>query len=257
MGDQQERPFEGKEPRARPNERNYVSRVRCNSRASVPMESGGAPVDHRGSHRTSINTDVAECWVAPGVHENRRVVQYNANNGNRGGEITSSRVQRNSNVEGALEGQELSDSMKRAMEKRLRSMENQQSYQAGSWNQSQPICKREREATMKANEHRSSTSPIISTKDELLRVYRESIRRGELASLCMKTKRGRETLTLSVMLKSQEGEAARNCREEAFDCYVSPETFHDYLPMCPKARPDHGNGEFVQNGADIIKHHHH
>ena len=200
-----------------------------------------------------MNYDVGECWVQESCQGG--VVQYcsRAN--------TPSQVQRN---QGGKEGQELYDSMKRSTEKKPRVMENRQSYQDPFW---KPLCKKEQEAVTKPKEIYPRTSPQlvgrpISTKNELLRVYRESIRRGELASLCMKTKKGRETLTLSVMVKSQESQVAQNpgCREEGFDCYVPPETFPDYLPMCPKAKADHSHDEAVQlatSGADIVKHHHH
>ena len=65
----------------------------------------------------------------------------------------------------------------------------------------------------------------MSTKNELLRVYRESIRRGELASLCLKTKRGRETLTLSVpggssgsQSRLQGGGVCLLCAPTIFQC---------------------------------------
>jgi len=138
------------------------------------------------------------------------------------------------------------------MEKKLRGIENRQSYHQ---DQSKAVMKPNKEVYPIAN-LQMCTSPI-STKDELLRVYRESIRRGELASLCMKTKKGRETLTLSVMLKSQESQDLSS-RQEAFDCYVPPETFPDYLPMCPKVKPDHDDAvQLAQNGVDFVKHHHH
>ena len=185
-----------------------------------------------------MNSEVGEYWVQEGCQGGG--TQYCSGRAN-----TPSQVQRN---QGAKEGQELYDSMKRAMEKKLR--ENRQLYQDPFW---KPLCKKEQETVTKPKEIYPITSPQlvgrpISTKNELLRVYRESIRRGELASLCMKTKKGRETLTLSVMVKSQESQVAQNqgCREEGFDCYVPPETFPNYLPMCSKAKPDHSHDEAVQ-----------
>ena len=220
-----------------------LSRERCNSHASrrVPLER-----QETGDSRRSIS-DAGECWVQESCQGG--VVQYC----NR----ATTPSQRN---QGALEGQDLYDSMKRTMEKKLR--ENRQSYQDPFWN---PLCKKEQEPVTKPKEIYPIKSPQlvggrpISTKNELLRVYRESIRRGELTSLCMKTKRGRETLTLSVMVKSQEAQSP-GCREEGFDCYVPPETFPNYLPMCSKTKADHSYDEVVQvaqSGANIVKHHHH
>ena len=77
----------------------------------------------------------------------------------------------------------------------------------------------------------------ISTKNELLRVYRESIRRGELASLCMKTKKGRETLTLSVMVKSKI--QAVSPASEAQDGYIAPDTAPHYYNMGPSDPVQH------------------
>ena len=216
----------------------------CNSHASrrVPLER-----QETGDSRRRIS-DVGECChVQYCCRANALVVQRNQE---------------------ALERQDLYDSMKRAMEKKLRGIENRQSYHQEQSNSPfwKPVCKKEQEAVMKPKEVHPITNPPmstpISTKDELLRVYRESIRRGELASLCMKTKKGRETLTLSVMVKSQECQVPQNSssREEAFDCYVPPETFPDYLPMCPKAKPDHSHDDAVQHtqsGVDYVKHHHH
>ena len=159
----------------------------------------------------------------------------------------------------------MGDSMKRAMEKKLR--ENPHSYQdqATSNNFWRPVCRKDLEIETKRNDVYELVPRLpspLSTKDELLRVYRESIRRGELASMCMKTKKGRETLTLSVMMKSQESQPVQNqgYREEPFDCYVSPETFPDYLPMSSKVNPEYNREETVQiaqGGVDFVKHHHH
>merc|ERR1712192_60894 len=264
MGDHRRRTSEEvMDPRVRPDsERHSLSRERCNSHASrrVPLETtGGIPMDHIRGSRNTMNSDVVgECWVQESCQGG--LVQYCNSQANTPGRNTPSQQvqqQRNSifQNQGAKEGQELYDSLKRAMEKKLRGVENRQ-----SWN---PVCKKEQEAVMMKPKEvhpianlQMSSSPI-STKDELLRVYRESIRRGELASLCMKTKKGRETLTLSVMLKSQESQNSRS-REEAFDCYVPPETFPDYLPMCPKTKPDHDDAvQLAQNGVDFVKHRHH
>ena len=260
------------DPRVRSDsERHSLSRERCNSHASrrVPIETGGIPMEHRGS-RSTMNSDVGECWVQESCQGG--IVQYCNSQASNGRNTPSQVQQRNSSFQnqGAKEGQELYDSMKRAMEKKLRGIENRQSYHQEQNNSPfwKPVqCKKEQEAVMKPKEAHPIMNPQmlptpISTKDELLRVYRESIRRGELASLCMKTKKGRETLTLSVMVKSQECQVPQNSssREEAFDCYVPPETFPDYLPMCPKAKPDHSHDDAVQHtqsGVDYVKHHHH
>merc|ERR1712130_1087519 len=242
MGAHQERTSEGMEQRIRSEERNSLSRERCNSQASRRVQ---LELQETGDcRRSTISSDVGEHWVQESCQGG--VVQYcsRAN--------TPSKVQHHH--QGGKEEQDLYNLMKRSMEKKLR--ENRQSYQDPSW-------KKEQEAGTISKEVYPITSPQlmgrqISTKNELLRVYRESIRRGELASLCMKTKKGRETLTLSVMVKSQ---VAQNpgCREEGFGCYVPPETFPDYLPMCSKAKPDHSYDEvqLAQSGADIVKHHHH
>merc|ERR1712181_132961 len=260
MGDHRRRTSEEvMDPRVRPDsERHSLSRERCNSHASrrVPLETtGGIPMDHIRGSRNTMNSDVVgECWVQESCQGG--LVQYCNSQANTPGRNTPSQVQqRNSTFQnqGAKEGQELYDSLKRAMEKKLRGVENRQ-----SWN---PVCKKEQKAVVKTKEFYPISNPQmsfgpISTKDELLRVYRESTRRGELASLCMKTKKGRETLTLSVMLKSQESQVPQN--SSSFDCYVPPETFPDYLPMCPKTKPDHDDAvQLAQNGVDFVKHHHH
>ena len=79
----------------------------------------------------------------------------------------------------------------------------------------------------------------VTTKEELIRVYREAIKRGELASLCMKTKKGRETLTLSVMVKSKI--QAVSPASEAQDGYIAPDTTAHYYNMGP---------------SDPVQHHH-
>ena len=238
--------------RARPDERHSLSRQRSYSHASRRGEQQESE-EHRGS-RSTTNSDNGECWVQESCQGG--VVQYCSQAGGNNRTNTPLQAQHS---QGAKEGQELYDSMKRAMEKKLR--ENRRSYHEQNnppfW---KPLCKKEQEAAIYPITCPQLASPI-STKDELLRVYRESIRRGELASLCMKTKKGRETLTLSVMVKSQESLVPQNpsCREEGFDCYVPAETFPDYLPMCPKTKADHGHGEAVQlsSGVDMVKHHHH
>merc|ERR1712130_872568 len=187
MGAHQERTSEGMEQRIRSEERNSLSRERCNSQASRRVQ---LELQETGDcRRSTISSDVGEHWVQESCQGG--VVQYcsRAN--------TPSKVQHHH--QGGKEEQDLYNSMKRSMEKKLR--ENRQSYQDPSW-------KKEQEAGTISKEVYPITSPQlmgrqISTKNELLRVYRESIRRGELASLCMKTKKGRETLTLSVMVKSQ------------------------------------------------------
>ena len=131
-----------------------------------------------------MNSEVGEYWVQEGCQGGG--TQYCSGRAN-----TPSQVQRN---QGAKEGQELYDSMKRAMEKKLR--ENRQLYQDPFW---KPLCKKEQEIVTKPKEIYPITSPQlvgrpISTKNELLRVYRESIRRGELASLCIATQ---ETIRIS------------------------------------------------------------
>merc|ERR1712192_288850 len=256
MGDHRRRTSEEvMDPRVRPDsERHSLSRERCNSHASrrVPLETtGGIPMDHIRGSRNTMNSDVVgECWVQESCQGG--LVQYCNSQANTPGRNTPSQ-QRNSTFQnqGAKEGQELYDSLKRAMEKKLRGIENRQSYHQ---EQSKAVMK-PKEVYPIANPQMSSGP--ISTKDELLRVYKESIRRGELASLCMKTKKGRETLTLSVMIKSHESQVAQNLSSrEAFDCYVPPETFPDYLPMCPKTKPDHDDAvQLAQNGVDFVKHH--
>ena len=254
MGDQRERTSRRMDQRARPDERHSLSRQRSYSHASRRGEQQQESEEHRSS-RSTTNSDNGECWVQESCQGG--VVQY-CSQASSGNNRTNTPLQAQHN-QGAKEGQELYDSMKRAMEKKLR--ENRRSYQEQNnppfW---KPLCKKEQEAAIYPITCSQLASPI-STKDELLRVYRESIRRGELASLCMKTKKGRETLTLSVMVKSQESLVPQNpgCREEGFDCYVPAETFPDYLPMCPKTKADHGHGEAVQlsSGVDMVKHHHH
>lgn len=96
---------------------------------------------------------------------------------------------------------------------------------------------------------RDSTAPLMeddytpaTTKEELIRVYREAIKRGELASLCMKTKKGRETLTLSVMVKSKI--QAVSPPSETQDGYIAPDTTPLYYNMGPSQH------------SDTVQHHH-
>ena len=238
-----------------------LSRDRCNSHASQRL-TGGVAADHRGS-RSNMKPEVGECWIQDSCQGG--VVQYCNNSHGSSRATTPSQIQRSATLQGAKEGQELYDSMKRAMEKKLRENRHSCQDQTTSTNFWKPVCRKDPETETKRNDVYELVPRLpspISTKDELLRVYRESIRRGELASMCMKTKKGRETLTLSVMMKSQESQAVQNqgYREEPLDCYVSPETFPDYLPMSSKVKTEYNHEETVQiaqGGVDFVKHHHH
>ena len=107
-----------------------LSREKCNSHASrrVPLER-----QETGDSRRRIS-DVGECChVQYCCRANALVVQRNQE---------------------ALERQDLYDSMKRAMEKKLR--ENRQSYLDPFW---KPLCKKEQEAVTKPKEIYPIKSP--------------------------------------------------------------------------------------------------
>ena len=141
MGDQRGTTSLGMEGKRRPSS---LSRDRCNSHASQ-RHTG---VD-RGS-RSNMKPEVGECWIQDSCQGG--VVQYCNNSHGSSRATTPSQIQRSATLQGAKGGQELYDSMKRAMEKKLRENRHSCQDQTTSTNFWKPVCRKEPEAEIKRND---------------------------------------------------------------------------------------------------------
>merc|ERR1711962_1880321 len=150
MGDQRGTTSLGMEGKRRPSS---LSRDRCNSHASQRLTG-----DHRGS-RTNMKPEVGECWIQDSC-QGDRVVQYCNNSHGSSRATTPSQIQRSATLQGAKEGQELYDSMKRAMEKKLRENRHSCQDQTTSTNYWKPVCRKDPETETKRNDvHENQKRP--------------------------------------------------------------------------------------------------